>query len=256
MERKLGVEAGALAGLREQLEAAAGEADPFGDAGEAQRIVARERGGGVEAPAAIGDLDVQFGVARGDGDDGGVCARVAGDVGERLLHDAVGRNFEIDREPGRRERELEFDRNAGLAGKKFGLPVERGREAEVIEHARAERKRERPHALQEIVGDGERFVEGRAGFRGFELKAQAGEELADLIVEFLGEGAALVFLHAEEARRERLGAALGVAADQDLVFEFARAGGDLIGERAVECGEFFGELGVEPRGVGEAPWSR
>ena len=115
---------------------------------------------------------------------------------------------------------------------------------------------------EEFVGDGEGFGEGRAGGvgpSGFELETEAGEELADLIVEFVREGVAFVFLHAKETGGEGVGAdclcggaLFGGAADDDFGFEGTGAVGDLVGEGAVEGGEFVGELGRKARSGGVA----
>ena len=116
---KLGVEAGALTGGGKQFEAAAGELDAFGEAGEAEGIVAGESGGGIEAAAAVGDFDVEGGIAGGGGDGGSGGAGVAGDVGKGFLNDAVGGDFERSGETFRGEREFEFDKDAGLAAEVF-----------------------------------------------------------------------------------------------------------------------------------------
>lgn len=252
------MEAGALAGGGEQFKATAGELDTFGEAGEAEGIVAGEGGGRVEAAAAVGDFDVEDGIAGGGGDSGGGGAGVTGDVGEGFLDNAVGGDFERSGETFGGKREFECDEDASLAAEVFEVGLQGGAQAEIVEEARAELEGEGADGGEEFVGDGEGFGEGGAGgvgAGGFELKAEAGEELADLIVELVGEGVTLVFLHAEEAGGEGLGASglgggklFGGAADDDFGFEGAGAVGDLVGEGAVEGGEFVGELGGEAGG--------
>ena len=250
-EGELGVEAGAEAGLRDELEGAAGEVDALGDAGEAEGIAFREGGLGVAAAAAVGDFGMEAGRVGDDGDNGGGRAGVAGDVGEGFLDEAEDHGLQVGREARGGQAQLKLERDAGLGGKAAGVPFEGGPEAEVVEDAGAELQGELADGAQEFVGEADRLAEGRGGGAGgFELETQTGEELADLVVEFVGEEPAFVFAGAEEAGGEAAGAFLGGAALAVLVLEVAGALGDLIGEGAVEGGEFLGEPGVEALGVG------
>lgn len=240
------MEAGAAAGLGIEFEAAAGELDAFREAGEAEGIAAGEGGRGIEAAAAVGDLDVEGGGIGDDGDLRGAGTGVAGDVGEGFLHDAVGGEFERSGETRGGEGELEVECKASLATHGGEVGLEGGAKAEVVEQARAELEREGADGREEFIGDADGFAEGGAGGGGagsLELKAEAGEELTDLIVQLVGEGVALVFLHAEEAGGEGVGVG-------DLGSELGGACGDLGGERAVEGGEFVVEFGREAGGGG------
>lgn len=86
-----------------------------------------------------------------------------------------------------------------------GLPLEGGEEAE-IEDGWAEADGEIADGAERLFGDGLGFGEvmGEVGrvvaelFEGGELHAESGEHLADFVVEFAGEGFALLFLGVHE----------------------------------------------------------
>ncbi len=100
---------------------------------------------------------------------------------------------------------LDGDGDAAPFREVAGLPLEGGEEAE-IEDGGAEADGEIADGAEGLFGDGFGFGEvvGEVGrvlaelFEGGEFHAESGEHLADLVVEFAGEGFALLFLGVHE----------------------------------------------------------
>lgn len=183
---------------------------------------------------------------------------MTGDIGQRFLYDAINGGFQNGGQALFGQRNIEFHLDLGLVTKAVNVPFKCGPQAKIIEHSRTQLKRQLANGAKQLVGDGECFRQSRGLIScGFQLEAESGEELPHLVVKLACDGMALVFLNAEEAIGQRLKArgvffraALGSFADSDLCFQITRAIRDLIGERAIEFGEFRGEAGVESLGVG------
>lgn len=244
------METGALAGSGVKFELAAGEANALGGTGEAKGIVAGEGGTRITATAVVGNLDVERRGIGHDRDRGGGGGGVAGDVGEGFLDEAEDDRFKLGCEALRREHHVEFERDAGLRSKASGMPGEGRFEPEIIEDPRAKLERKFADGGEKFVGDREGLAErGRGGSGGFELKAEAGEQLADLIVELLSQPATFLLAGPEQAGGQAVGAIFGGASFAVFVFQFGGAGRDLVGKGLIEGGEFLGEAGVLSNGV-------
>lgn len=132
-------------------------------------------------------------------------AGVAGAVGKRLLDDAVGAHLVFFGEGFEFAFGLDGDGDAAPFREVAGLPLEGGEEAE-IEDGGAEADGEIADGAEGLFGDGFGFGEvmGEVGrvvtelFEGGEFHAEAGEHLADFVVEFAGEGFALLLLRVHE----------------------------------------------------------
>ena len=241
---------GALAGSGVKFELTVGEPNALGGAGEAEGIVAGESSTRVATAAAVGDLDVERRGIGHDRDRSGVGAGVAGNVGEGLLDEAEDDRFEFGCEALRRKHHVEFEGDAGLLAEAPGMPCEGRFEPEIIEDARTELQGKFADRGEKFVGERKGFAKrGRGGAGGFELKAKTGEQLADLVVEFLSQTTTFFLAGPEQAGGKALGAGLGGAAFAVLVFQIGGAGGNLVGKRLIKGGEFPGEAGVLTNGV-------
>jgi hypothetical protein len=134
----------------------------------------------------------------------------------------------------------ETRRHVGLLLEGLGLPFQGGTQPKVVEQPRAQLQGEMAHTFEQVLGHLERLLEFRAGgclARGFELEPQAGQQLSDLIVQFLGERPSFVLLDPQQLGRERLetgrvflGASFRFPADGHFMLEVFRACGDLRGQ--------------------------
>ncbi len=196
-------EMAAFAGFGDDLELAAELADALFDADQSEAAVAR--GGGVEAAAIVADGQFQLGGRIFELHLRLLGAGVAGAVGECFLHDTVGAHFVLLGQVLKFAFGLDGDGYAAPFREVAGLPLEGGEEA-AIEDGGAEADGEIADGAEGLFGDGFGFGEvmGEVGrvfaelFQGGEFHAEAGEHLADFVVEFSGERFALLLLGVHE----------------------------------------------------------
>ena len=132
-------------------------------------------------------------------------ARVAGAIMQRFLDDAIDAGFVI---VGQIVGDIggDADFHSAALGNFASLPLEGGDEAEIVEHGRTEQQRHIAHHAngvldQALHGFDARAIVGAGEARGqiAELDQDAGERLADFIVQLARDGAALGFLRLDQA---------------------------------------------------------
>ena len=84
---------------------------------------------------------------------------MAGNIRERLLHDAVDRNLHAGGQAGLETVETDLDPNRRSFGETPGIGGDRFRQAEIVEHRGMQQLRQVPHAVQRVVRDGSRLFE-------------------------------------------------------------------------------------------------
>ena len=133
--------------------------------------------------------------------------RVLDDVRQRLLDDAVERGLDLGGKPLVAEARLEANVDARLLAERLREPLERGDEAEVVEHLRTKLDREPPHVLQrrdDELADARR-PRSRASSRldasleRLQAEEDRGQRLAGLVVQLTREAAALELLRVDDA---------------------------------------------------------
>ena len=92
-----------------------------------------------------------------DAADGGV--RVFGDVGQRLLDDAIGGGLGFRREPFVHAVVEQVDADAVALAEAPQVPLDRGRQSQVVEQRRMEQVGQIAHRVQRAVGDRPRIVQ-------------------------------------------------------------------------------------------------
>ena len=153
-------------------------------------------------------------VARPEPDRDLLRAGVPDHVGERFLHDTIGRGLDVWREtPLSDASMLEVDANAACAEEPVEMPVKRGNEAQVVKHRRTQVEGHLAHEHDEVVDATAGFLEdaggnvgGRAG-AAIEVELQRGQFLANVVVQLARKVAALGFLDGDEAARKQFEAA-------------------------------------------------
>ena len=112
----------------------------------------------------------------------------------------------------------DVDADARALGDLAALPFESGDETDVVKHGGAKEERHVPDVFDAFFSEEFDFPQAAGqrdrGLRGIgealQIHDQRCEGLADLIVEFAGEGLTLLFLGVHQALRELLELALGV----------------------------------------------
>ena len=123
------------------------------------------------------------------------------DAGAMVFGEIIGK-FVVD----------DIDDEASTFGNFATLPLEGSDEAEVVEHGGAEEESHVADFVDALFGKKldalQAGGQGGGGRRGvgevLQVHQESGEGLADLVVEFAGDGAALLFLGIDEALREFL----------------------------------------------------
>ena len=153
---------GAETRSRLELERAAQRDGTLAHAGDAVR-----RARQVEAAAVVGHFEAQLAPGAAQRDHDAVGAGVAGDVVQRLLEDAEGRDLDRRQQSLALAVEIELDRDAGLLLERFGLPLDRRRQPEVVEQTGTQLRGDPAHA-------GDHLVEQRLHRHGATRQARAG----------------------------------------------------------------------------------
>ena len=188
----------------------------------------------VEADAVVAHRERDVAGARVDVEDRarGVC--VAGNVGERFLHDAVDRGLDLRRKPLLDAVDVGDDAHARCLEVRLDVPAHRRGEAEVVEHRRPQVVDQKAKLRQAVVHDlagGDDVLE-RHGARvhrllgDIEVEQRRSQRLARLVVQLAADASPLVLdgledlgrvgarlqRHAVEHRREGFddGAEVGV----------------------------------------------
>jgi hypothetical protein len=191
--RELDIYDGATSGPGGDGDGAAGEAGPLLHAGEAN-AGAVAGGGFVEALAVVGNGEMGAGERK---------AHLRGfgmfeDVAERFLGDAVQHELQV---PGQfRGREGQVDGRAAAFEEQAALGFESGRQTEVIEHRGMELAGE---AVDVVRDAGDLFLDALVAEVGGG-DGDGGQALREIVVEFAGDAAALVFLRAHQAAGQKL----------------------------------------------------
>ena len=150
--------------------------------------------------------------------------RMAGGIVDRLLYQAVDAGLVLVGEVVcplvGSENDVESGALAGLAR----VPVEGGDESEIVEHGRTEEQGEVADFVDGFLGQAAYGVQVIARFPDVDrasgalgLHQDGGERLAHFVVQFAGEGAALVLLRPEELGRQLLQVGPGA----EVLFESA-----------------------------------
>jgi hypothetical protein len=163
---------------------------------------------GVESRPLVLDLDLDFVRHRPHSHCCRADAGMARDVGQRLLHDPIrGRLHSLGEAAPFEPLLLEVHLDAALGMDALHQPRHRGPQPELVEHRRAQVEGEVANLADEVVkqrlGFGEpgaHDVGGTAG-RNAEHQADAGQELADFVVQLARHSAALALLRLHEGER-------------------------------------------------------
>ena len=136
-------------------------------------------------------------------------ARVACDIGQGLLHDPVGAGFDLGREtPPLQPAVFQLHPDARLA-REAVREADHGREqAEVVQHRGPQVERQVAHPSEQIAQEPLGLVQSRPCGRRWdtlervETQLDAGELLADFVVELACEMPPFEFLHLDQALRQ------------------------------------------------------
>ena len=136
-------------------------------------------------------------------------ARMPGYVGESLLDDAVGSGFDLLAKTLFQAAVFELDADACLRSVAIDQPQERRQQPQVVQHGRAPAQGQIACLGHEFLDQSLSFTQTRAQVLTvgqsacLQDEAQAGQRLANLIVQLPSEGAPLRFLHFQQAPRQR-----------------------------------------------------
>ena len=195
---------GSFTGARADAELAAQVMHAFFHAYQAQAADTA----GVEAVAVVFDGQQNFRSFLADFDHHFVRLGVAGAVVERFLDDAIDAGLVGIGELAGVFIGGDFDAQSGAFGDFAGLPFERGNQAQIVQHRRAQ---EQAHIADDVDAGFGQALDGfdvaadfsgvrrdaRGGVAGFDQ--ERGEGLAHLIVQFAGDAAALLLLGGYQA---------------------------------------------------------
>ena len=159
----------------------------------------------AHADAGVVDEQLDLAVDGREGDVGLFRLRVADDVRQRLLRDAVDDELGIRAELRQLRIERAPDDEAGALLDAVAQVAKRRHEPELVEHLRPQPAREPANALERLLGGVERARE-LVGQRGrcrprepVDLEQQRGQPLADLVVQLGGHAPALGLLGDQRA---------------------------------------------------------
>ena len=167
---------------------------------------------GLEPPAVVLDRDHE---RFGEAPDEHAARRRLGmsrHVGERLLNGPVGAHLDVGGQPLREPILDEFGADAGAVRKLPQIPLERVRQAEVVQHGRPQQLREVAHAAQRVVRHRARLPDRSSGapigadrlFGDRQLHLHGRQCLSDFIMQLASDAPALVFMGAHELCRQAL----------------------------------------------------
>jgi len=135
---------------------------------------------------------------------------VTEDVGQRLLKDPEDGASQVVRDRDAITRHLHRDLDTGARLKLLPLPLERGRQTQVIQHARPKRRGDAAHGVRGLIDslDDRRalrdcFVIARKTvLHPRDVQLKSGQRLTELIVDFPRDPGALFLAHLLKARRQ------------------------------------------------------
>ena len=207
-QRQFYAEASAATRKRIDEEIAAETGDAFVHPKETHAAVAA----GIKADAVIFNGEEQAAILflNEDADAGGVSVLDA--IVESFLDHTIDAGAVIFGEVIGKLAVDDVDGEAGAFGDLAALPLESGNEAEVVEHGGAKEQGHVTDLVDAFLGEELDALEGGGDGRGgqgsigetLKINEQSGERLADLVVKFAGDGAALLFLSVDEALGEFL----------------------------------------------------
>jgi hypothetical protein len=133
----------------------------------------------------------------------------------------------------------DVDSEARALGDLAALPLESGDETEVVQHGGAKEKGHVTDLCDALFSEESDFLEAvgqrdrrlRGIGKSLQIHDQRGEGLANLIVEFTGDGLALLLLSVDQALGELLEFALGVETLQVFLLGAALKAGDIENDR-------------------------
>ena len=137
---------------------------------------------------------------------------VAGDVGQRLLGDAVEHELGVAAEVRQAGLDVHVDLELGVLGDALAEHAQRARQAEVVERLRPQHARDPAHLLEAAAGRLLRLQHALARRLGHvardaaELQHDAGQRLPDAVVELLRDAQPLALLRGQRAARRCRGA--------------------------------------------------
>ena len=149
-------------------------------------------------------------------------ARVQRDIVDGFLHDAKDRGFDDRRQPVLRAGLAQREGDALSLQTRFGKPTQRGNQAQIVEHRRAQIKDDAMDAAQRVLGQRVHLLEQRLGFRQtlglgvVQRISQPGQELASLVVQFARDAFALLFLRRDDAAQQFAAELLALLASQPV----------------------------------------
>src|SRR5437762_9383089 len=211
-QRQAGAQAGAAVRPRGQRDRPAERAHALADADEpdparAARAVVRR-----QPDPVVAHLEPELVSLAGERHPHALRVRVAGDVGERLLDDAVDRGLDLLREALLESLGGELRRDLVPPAEGFEVRLDRPREPVEIEPGRAQQLRELAHLAEGLGDQASRLARPRAELAQVgrelpleqpEVRGHRGERLPELVVQLAREPAELLLLHGDEARGER-----------------------------------------------------
>ena len=137
---------------------------------------------------------------------------VLGDVGQRLLHDAIDPGLGFGREPFIDAVLQQLDADAVPAAEPLQVPLDRRRQAEVVEHRGMEEPRQVADGVQRPLGDPARVVQRvdvdarglHRSLRHREFDFDRRQYLADFVVQLARDAPPLLFLRGQQLRGQPL----------------------------------------------------
>ena len=141
---------------------------------------------------------------------------MARDVGHGLLHDAKAGSLDVAGQARLVAYVVKAQPQSGASRALFAQPLQRRRQPQVVEHRRAQRRRQAAYLLDGILDDANGFaLQLRQRLRLLQPFAQlqvdldGREQLPQFVVQLHGDAAALLLLHLQHALRQRLELARG-----------------------------------------------
>src|SRR5437773_7188556 len=232
-QRHAGAQAGAAARARRERDRPAERAYALADADEpdparaARPVVCRQ------PDAVVAHLEPELISPPGEPHPHALRVRVARDVGERLLDDAVDRRLDLLRQALREPLGGEPGRDLVPPAEGFEVRLERPREPVEVEPGRAQQLRQLAHLAEGLGDQASRLARPRAELAQLgrelpleqpEVRGHRGERLPELVVQLAREPAELLLLHGDEARGERGELVLALDQARAEATQDARAG--------------------------------